>query len=75
MPKKLKLSLDALKVQSFVTSTEQNKEVVGGLSAAACITHYNTYCPDYTCGGAGTCYGATCGVTGIPCCNTGNPCR
>jgi hypothetical protein len=62
MSKKMKLNLEHLKVQSFVTSLnrEESKKAVGGEEAP--VTPNCTYgCTDWL-----------CGHTQVP---TGNPCR
>jgi hypothetical protein len=70
MPKKLKLSLKSIKVQSFVTSLkdDEKKNVHGGTTQIQCETE-QPECPTLSCGGTceQSCYG-TCTVCGT--CNT-----
>jgi hypothetical protein len=64
MPKKIKLDIKGLKVQSFVTSMEEDlqKKVVGAINTITCYTCYT--CPYNTCNS--NCN--TCDGTGKPIC-------
>jgi hypothetical protein len=64
MPKKLKLDLNGLRIQSFVTSLEKRDEskIKGGLTV-------NTNCPETCATDCGTC-GTQCGSCDTCTCDT-----
>lgn len=72
MPKRLKLNLDELKVQSFVTSLKaDSKKIIGGEDVTSASPACEITC--ITCIGP-TCALTACFVTRCGTCNTGTPC-
>ena len=68
--KKLKLKLEDIKVESFVTSLDKNasKKMIGGTGDGTGYTFGPTYCGAYGClsyGGSCACGGSDIGTCGI----------
>lgn len=70
MPKKVKLTISSLKVQSFVTSLDKGKEAMikGGASNSNCAV-----CTDYS--GCDTCAPTVCNENTCSCAVTCFTCR
>ena len=70
MPKKKKLALGDLKVQSFVTELgDEAKMAKGGLSMTICVNRTVCYCITYTCSYISPCSLFSCSCN-EPCTDT-----